>query len=69
MKFLDKYKDAILEYYEVNEVGSKFSAASNEYWNGLESKKVSDECKIANYELREDFKQYIDDYFNKFYEQ
>ena len=24
MKFLDKYKDAILEYYEVSEVGSKF---------------------------------------------
>ena len=48
--------------------GNKFSVASNEYWSGLESKKVSDECKIANYELREDFKQYIDDYFNKFYE-
>lgn len=49
--------------------GSKFSAASFEYWNSLENKKVSDECKIANYELREDFKQYVDDYFNKFYEQ
>ena len=48
--------------------GNKFSPASNEYWIGLESKKVSDECKIANYELREDFKQYIDYYFNKFYE-
>ena len=24
MKFLDKYKDAILEYYEVSEVGGKF---------------------------------------------
>ena len=48
--------------------GNKFSVASNEYWSGLESKKVSDECKVANYEFREDFKQYIDDYFNKFYE-
>lgn len=49
--------------------GSKFSAASFEYWSSLENKKVSDECKVANYELREDFKQYVDDYFNKFYEQ
>lgn len=48
--------------------GNKFISASKEYWFRLDEKKVSEECKIANYTLREDFKEYVNDYFNKIYE-
>ena len=49
--------------------GRKFADASFEYWSRIEEKKISKECVVANYQVYESFKEYINEYFNEFYKE